>query len=80
MFAPALVAVMNAVASEKQGQASGIVLTAQIFGATIGLAVLSALLQVIHDYRVIFLTTGAFTFFTLLVAWLYLDRKRSAQI
>ncbi len=80
MFAPALVAVMNTVSPEKQGQASGIVLTAQIFGATIGLAVLSALLQEIHDYRVVFVTTGVFTFFSLLVAWLYLDRKRGASI
>lgn len=76
MFAPALVAVMNSVAVEKQGQASGIVLTSQIFGATIGVAVLSALLQVFHDYRVIFLTTGAFTFFTLIISWLFLERRR----
>ena len=80
MFAPALVAVMNTVPAEKQGQASGIVLTAQIFGATIGLSVLSALLQVIHDYRVVFLTTGLFTFFTLIISWFYLDRKAKARL
>lgn len=78
MFAPALVAVMNSVPSEKQGQASGIVLTAQIFGATIGLSVLSALLREIHTYKIVFITTGLFTLLVLIIAWLYLDRVRRA--
>jgi len=77
MFAPALVAVMNSVAPEKQGQASGIVLTAQIFGATIGLSVLSALLREIHTYKIVFLTSGIFTVLVLIVAWICLDRKSS---
>ena len=76
MFAPALVAVMNSVPAEKQGQASGIVLSAQIFGATIGLAVLSALLREIHTFRIVFITTGVFTFLVLITAWMYLDKKR----
>jgi len=76
MFAPALVAVMNSVPAEKQGQASGIVLTAQIFGATIGVSVVSALLREIHTYRIVFITTGVFTIFVLFVAWMFLDRKR----
>jgi len=75
MFAPALVAVMNSVPAEKQGQASGIVLTAQIFGATIGLSVLSALLREIHTFRIVFITTGLFTVLVLIIAWMYLDRK-----
>jgi len=69
---------MNSVASEKQGQASGIVLTAQIFGATIGLSVLSALLREIHTYKIVFITTGLFTLLVLIIAWLYLDRVRRA--
>lgn len=76
MFAPALVAVMNSVPVEKQGQASGIVLTAQIFGATIGLSILSVLLREIHTYRIVFLTTGIFTLIVIFVAWLYLDRRK----
>ena len=75
MFAPALVAVMNSVPGEKQGQASGIVLTAQIFGATIGLSVLSAILREIHTYRIVFITTGIFTLLVLIIAWVFLDRK-----
>ncbi len=75
MFAPALVAVMNSVPSEKQGQASGIVLTAQIFGATIGLAILSAVLNEVHSFRVVFIVTSLVAIFTLLISWLYLDRN-----
>jgi len=78
MFAPALVAVMNSVPAEKQGQASGIVLTAQIFGATIGLSVLSAILREVHTFRIVFITTAVFTFFVLVISWLYLDRKHGA--
>lgn len=75
MFAPALVAVMNSVPVEKQGQASGIVLTAQIFGATIGLAILSAVLNELHNFRVVFILTSAVALLTLIVGWLYLERK-----
>ncbi|MEM7007752.1 MAG: MFS transporter [Thermodesulfobacteriota bacterium] len=76
MFAPALVAVMNAVPAEKQGQASGIVLTAQIFGATIGLAILSAVLNELHNFRIVFISTSAVAVVTLLIGWLYLERDK----
>ncbi|MCK5708955.1 MAG: MFS transporter, partial [Deltaproteobacteria bacterium] len=78
MFAPALVAVMNSVPAEKQGQASGIVLSAQIFGATIGLAILSAVLNEFHNYRFVFILTAVIVFFTLIVGWMYLDLKKTS--
>ena len=73
IFAPALVAVMNSVPEEKQGQASGIVLTAQIMGASIGLAVLSAVLLEFHEFRYVFLTIGIFVALVTVIAWYYLD-------
>lgn len=73
IFAPALVAVMNSVPEEKQGQASGIVLTSQILGAAIGLAVLSAILLEFHDFKAVFLTIGIFVAFVTAVAWFFLD-------
>jgi len=79
MFAPALVAVMNTVPIEKQGQASGIVLTAQIFGATIGLSVLSVLLREIHTYKIVFVSTGLFTAVVFLMAWMFLERKSGSE-
>ena len=78
MFAPALVAVMNSVPVEKQGQASGIVLSAQIFGATIGLAILSASLNEFHSFRIVFIITAAVAFFTSIISWMYLDKQRTA--
>jgi len=73
IFAPALIAVMNSVPEEKQGQASGIVLTAQILGASIGLAILSAILIELKDFKAVFLTIGLFVAFVTVVAWFYLD-------
>ena len=73
IFAPALVAVMNSVPEEKQGQASGIVLTSQILGAAIGLAVLSAILLEFHDFKAVFLTIGIFVAIVNVVAWFFLD-------
>lgn len=79
IFAPALVAVMNSVPEEKQGQASGIVLTSQILGAAIGLAVLSAILLEFHDFRAVFLTIGFFVAFVNVVAWFYLDPENKMK-
>ena len=76
MFAPALVAVMNSVPSEKQGQASGIVLTAQIGGATIGLAILSAILNQFHSFKLVFIVTSLVAILTLLVSWKYLETSK----
>ena len=73
IFAPALVAVMNSVPEEKQGQASGIVLTSQIMGASIGLAVLGAILLEFHNFRDVFLSIGIFVAFVTIIAWFYLD-------
>lgn len=79
MFAPALVAVMNSVPSSKQGQASGIVLTAQIFGATIGVAILSAVLRDMHSYRAVFLTSAGVALVAFAFSWLYLDRYQDVE-
>ena len=73
IFAPALIAVMNSVPLEKQGQASGIVLTAQILGASVGLAILSAVLLEFNNFKAVFLTIGFFVAFVTVVAWFYLD-------
>jgi len=73
IFAPALIAVMNSVPEVKQGQASGIVLTSQILGAAIGLAILSAILLEFHNFKSVFLTIGIFVAFVTIVAWFYLD-------
>ena len=54
LFVPPMRAVMNAVPADKQGQAGGIVLSAQFLGGTIGMACLGALLVATGSYQVVF--------------------------
>ncbi|MGI9524936.1 MAG: MFS transporter, partial [Hyphomicrobiaceae bacterium] len=55
---------MNAISRNKQGQASGINLTVQMLGGSLGFAVCSALLAETHSYFFLFLVIG---FTTLLI-------------
>lgn len=67
-------ALMNAVPKEQQGQASGVNLTIQMLGGTIGMAVSSTLLVATGHYEVVFLVTGALVFVTLVLAWLMIEQ------
>jgi len=61
---------MNEVSIEKQGHAGGIVLTSQLVGGAVGMAICSALYLTNGAYHLIFLIVGALTAFTLLLAYL----------
>ena len=63
----------NSVPDEKQGQASGIVSTAQMIGATISVAVLSAVLTEFNSFMIVFIVTGAFALIVTVLGWFYLD-------
>jgi EmrB/QacA subfamily drug resistance transporter len=78
LFVPPQRAVMNAVPAEKHGQASGINLTAQLLGGTIGMAVCSTLFASLGDYRVVFLAVAGFVLAVLLTVWLSLERAAGA--
>lgn len=71
-YAPTLRAMANAVPVEKQGQTSGIGVTARLLGGTVGMAVCSTLLVMTNSFQVVFLTTGALMLATVVFAWLYL--------
>ena len=73
LYTPPRVAVSNSVPDEKQGQAGGIVSTAQMLGATISVAVLSALLNETKSFKTVFITTGVFALIVTFFTWLYLD-------
>lgn len=73
LFAPPRKAVMDAVPLEKHGQASGIVLTAQMLGGVIGMAICSALLAMTGNYWVVFLVTSGITFAVLVISWFTLE-------
>ncbi|WP_421724364.1 MFS transporter [Bauldia sp.] len=59
---------MNAVPKDKQGQASGINLTIQMLGGSLGLAVCSALLAETNSYLLLFLVVGVVTLLTVPIA------------
>jgi EmrB/QacA subfamily drug resistance transporter len=78
LFTPPTRAVMNAVPVDKEGQASGILMTAQLLGGTVGMAVLSALLTTTHSYQVVFLATTALTGVVLAIGWFAIERPHPA--
>ncbi|WP_340148855.1 MFS transporter [uncultured Sneathiella sp.] len=65
LFVPPMRAVMNEVPLEKQGLAGGIVLSAQMLGGTVGMAISSVLFSTFRDYQVVFL--AAATLFLILL-------------
>ena len=74
LYAPTRRAVMNAVPEEKQGQASGINLTAQLLGGTIGMAVGSTLLATTSDFRLVFLFAGGLSVVALMTGLFTIER------
>ena len=73
LYTPPRVAVTNSVSDEKQGQASGIVSTAQMIGATMSVALLSAVLLEFNSFMIVFIVTGTFALIVTLLGWFYLD-------
>ncbi len=67
-------ALMSAVPEAQRGQASGVNLTIQMLGGTIGMAIGSTLLATTGDYRLIFLVTSALLFLNVLLAWMMIER------
>ena len=67
-------ALLGAVPPTKQSQASGINLTIQMLGGTIGMAICSALFAVTGSFGLVFLLTGAVVLATFPVAMLMIER------
>lgn len=75
LFVPPQRAVMNAVPVAKQGQAGGIVMSAQLLGATVGMSVCSAVFSTTNDYRAVFLSNTILSLGILLISWLTIERN-----
>ena len=73
LYTPPRVAVTNSVTVDKQGQASGIVSTAQMLGATMSVAVMSATLTEFGSFKAVFIITGVFALVVTIIGWFYLD-------
>ena len=74
-------AIMNRIPPSKQGQASGIAMTAQLLGGTIGVAVCGTLYTTTQSFAAVFLTTAGLNLVVLALAWFYIqgsDRKAKA--
>ena len=67
-------ALMNAVPKTQQGEASGVNLTVQMLGGTVGMALCGALLVATGTYWSMFLLTGALVFAVLVIAWFTIER------
>jgi EmrB/QacA subfamily drug resistance transporter len=77
LYVPTRRAVVNAVPMEKHGQASGITLSAQLLGGTIGMAVCGAVLASTGDFRLVFLVTGGMSVAVLVTGLLFIERDSS---
>jgi EmrB/QacA subfamily drug resistance transporter len=65
---------MSAAPQTQQGQASGVNLTIQMLGGTVGMALCSTVLLVTGSYGLLFAMTGGLLFLTLIAAWLLVER------
>ncbi|MCP4386262.1 MAG: MFS transporter [Hyphomicrobiales bacterium] len=77
LFVPPQRAVMNAVPPDKQGQAGGIVMTAQLLGGTLGMAVSSALFGATDDFAAVFWSTAGVNLVVVVIGWLTIERTPS---
>ena len=75
LFVPPQRAVMNSVAPGKQGQAGGIAMSAQLLGATVGMAVCSTLFSMTNDFQVVFVANAVFTLLVFVIALNGLERS-----
>jgi MFS family permease len=69
LFMPSQSAVMASVPAEKQGEAGGIAMTAQLLGGTIGMSICSTVFAVTDDFRAVSLTTGGIMLAVLVFGW-----------
>ncbi len=71
---PARRALMGAVPADQNGQASGVNLTVQMLGGTVGMALCGALLVATGAYWPLFLTLSTLTFLAAVGSWLTVER------
>jgi EmrB/QacA subfamily drug resistance transporter len=78
LFVPPRRAVMSAVPPAMHGQAGGIAMSAQLIGATVGMAVCSTIFSMTGDFRAVFLATALVTGSVIVVGLFAIERPRAA--
>ena len=66
-------ALMSAVPQDHQGEASGVNLTIQMLGGTVGMALCSTMILITQSYALVFTMTGALLLLTFIIAWLLVE-------
>lgn len=74
-YAPTLRAMANTVPADKQGQISGIGVSARLLGGTVGMAVCSTLHAMSGSFQVVFLATGGLMLAVLLFGLSAIERR-----
>jgi MFS family permease len=75
LFVPPQRSVMNSVVPSKQSQAGGIAMSAQLLGATVGMAVCGTLFSMTNDFQVVFVANAVFTLLVFVIALNGLERS-----
>ncbi|TMV07941.1 MFS transporter [Ruegeria sediminis] len=78
LFVPPQRAVMMSVPSEMQGQAGGLVLSSQLLGGTVGMAICSTVYATTGSFAAVFWITAALSLLVLLYGLRALERPRPA--
>ena len=79
LFSPPRRAVMSAVPPNKQGQAGGISMSAQLLGGTIGMAVCSTLFSMTNDFQVVFLSNALLTLVVFVIGLIAIERRSASR-
>jgi uncharacterized membrane protein AbrB (regulator of aidB expression) len=78
IMAPPRKTIMTVAGRDQRGEASGISLAAQLLGATIGVALASAVLNATHAYWIVFAMTAIVTLLVLLFGLLLAGKANNA--
>ena len=73
VFVPPQRAVMNAVSPQKQGEAGGINMSAQLLGATIGMAICSTVFSMTGSIQAVYFSTWTVAIIVLVISWLAIE-------
>lgn len=74
LFAPPRSAIMQVVPLDKHGQVGGVVMTAQILGGTLGMAICSTLYVMTRSFAVVFFANAAVVLFVFVLALCFIER------
>ncbi|MGI9403897.1 MAG: MFS transporter, partial [Hyphomicrobium sp.] len=72
-------AALNSVPLSRQGETGGILMTSQLLGGTIGMAICGSLYAMTGDFRVVFMATAVLTIVVLAMTWLWLETESVAE-